>query len=615
MTCKDANFRFRGLSLSAALAVLLALSPASQATGKAGATRALTVVEVEIPGQSGPVELYADSYALVIGAAEYNNGWPRLPGVVGDVEAVGKALEEHGFNVTRVNNPDSETLERSIKRFVSSHGLRRHNRLLIYFAGHGHTLKPDADRQLGYLVPVDAPLADRDPGGFKERALSMEMVESYAKQIESKHALFIFDSCFSGSFFKMRAAPEVIALKTTQPVRQFITSGGADQQVPDESVFRRQFIAGLEGEADVNGDGYLTASELGGFLEEKVTNYSNRTQTPQYGKIRDPALDKGDFVFVLKRDKPLRQAEPERVVAAIPNSSANTALRTQQASLNPDVYLPATRQPQQSLEPSPAPLSLATPPQPRQQPAHAASSRYQAGQILRDCPGCPEMLVVPAGSFDMGSKDGPPDQRPVRRVTIPAPFALARTEITQAQWREVMGENPSQFKDCGDNCPVERISWLDAQEFVKQLSERTGQQYRLPSEAEWEYACRANRRQNFCGGNDVDSIAWHARNSAGGFFSKKPGAREVAQKQANAWGLHDMSGNVWEWVEDCHKDDYRGAPVNGNSANDGDCDRRVLRGGSWYNDPPLSRATFRSAQPESASHSYFGLRPLRVLAP
>jgi cytochrome c553 len=127
----------------------------------------------------------------------------------------------------------------------------------------------------------------------------METIESYAKQIESKHAIFIFDSCFSGSFFKMRAAPELIAMKTTQPVRQFITSGGADQQVPDISLFRKQFIAAINGEGDTNKDGYLTGSELGSFLEEKVTNYSKGTQTPQYGKIRDPALDKGDFVFVL----------------------------------------------------------------------------------------------------------------------------------------------------------------------------------------------------------------------------------------------------------------------------------------------------------------------------
>jgi uncharacterized caspase-like protein len=321
--------------------VSMVISPSLPAAGTAVATRSLHIVEVEIPGQVGPVALYADSQALVIGAADYTHGWPKLPGVVADVEAVSNALEKHGFNVTRVSNPNSETLERSIKRFISKHGLNRQNRLLVYFAGHGHTLKPDADRQLGYLVPVDAPLADRDPGGFKERALSMEMIESYAKQIESKHALFIFDSCFSGSFFKMRAAPEVIALKTTQPVRQFITSGGADQQVPDESVFRRQFIAGLEGDADVNGDGYLTASELGGFLEEKVTNYSNRTQTPQYGKIRDPALDKGDFVFVLNRGQP---AQPANTVA--PNTDKKVdpepakSTHKQLASLNRQASAP-----------------------------------------------------------------------------------------------------------------------------------------------------------------------------------------------------------------------------------------------------------------------------------
>jgi hypothetical protein len=125
-------------------------------------------------------------------------------------------------------------------------------------------------------------------------------IEIYAKQIDAKHALFVFDSCFSGSIFGLtRAIPAAISDKTTKPVRQFITAGAADQEVPDDSVFRRQFVAGLAGEADLNHDGYVTGSELSQFLEYTVINYTRGAQTPQYGKIRDPFLDKGDFVFFL----------------------------------------------------------------------------------------------------------------------------------------------------------------------------------------------------------------------------------------------------------------------------------------------------------------------------
>ncbi len=153
---------------------------------------------------------------------------------------------------------------------------------------------------LGYIVSVDAPLPDYDPPNFQSKSMSMEQINIYAKQIQSKHALFLFDSCFSGSIFALnRAVPEIISYKTAQPVRQFITSGSANETVPDESIFRAQFARALQGEADSDGDGYVTGTELGEFLQSTVVNYSHNAQHPQYGKIRNPKLDKGDFVFQL----------------------------------------------------------------------------------------------------------------------------------------------------------------------------------------------------------------------------------------------------------------------------------------------------------------------------
>ena len=269
----------------------------------------------------GVVDLYGKSYALVVGASAYKY-WPKLPGVKKDVALVKAELEKHGFTVTTVMDPTRTDFDAAMRDFISKYGQDQSNRLLFYYAGHGHTIKGVQGPEMGYMIPVDAPLPGKDRGRLRAAAISMLEIEIYAKQIDAKHALFVFDSCFSGSIFGLtRAIPAAISDKTTKPVRQFITAGAADQEVPDDSVFRRQFVAALEGEADLNHDGYVTGSELSQYLEYTVINYTRGAQTPQYGKIRDPFLDKGDFVFFLPRSarkgKP-GKLEPPSVESAPP---------------------------------------------------------------------------------------------------------------------------------------------------------------------------------------------------------------------------------------------------------------------------------------------------------
>nr|VFJ61194.1 MAG: Caspase domain-containing protein [Candidatus Kentron sp. DK] len=256
--------------------------------------------------QGTQVGLYQESHALVIGVSGYRDGWPKLPGVQKDVQVVSQALRDNGFQVETVQDPDSGALKRAFEDFISRHGRNPENRLLFYFAGHGHTVKPKwGGDPMGYIVPRDAPDPQQDPGRFEDLALPMQRIEEYALKIHAKHAIFLFDSCFSGSLFAItRSVPENISYKTLDPVRQFITAGGADETVPDQSIFRRQFIAALAGEGDRNRDGFVTGLEMGEFLQETVINYSKGGQHPQYGKIRNPYLDKGDFVFVTgKADK------------------------------------------------------------------------------------------------------------------------------------------------------------------------------------------------------------------------------------------------------------------------------------------------------------------------
>lgn len=224
---------------------------------------------------------------------------------------------------------------------------------------------------------------------------------------------------------------------------------------------------------------------------------------------------------------------------------------------------------------------------------------------FRDCADCPEMLAIPPGSFEMGSNNGSTDEKPVHRVNISRAFALGKTEVTQAQWRTIMGNNPSNFKNCSDNCPVERVSWDDAQIFIQKLNAKTGKQYRLPSEAEWEYACRAGGKNEYCGSNDLASVAWHKDNSGGQTHT-------VAGKQANAFGLFDMSGNVYEWVEDSYQDSYAGAPNDG-GAWLGDGAKRVLRGGSWSVIPQPARAAYRFRNEPDFRGITVGFRLARML--
>jgi serine/threonine protein kinase len=183
------------------------------------------------------------------------------------------------------------------------------------------------------------------------------------------------------------------------------------------------------------------------------------------------------------------------------------------------------------------------------------------------------LISIPDGTYKMGNSRGSSTEQPVRTVRING-FRLGESEVTQKQWRLVMGSDASYFKGC-DNCPVDSVSWNDVQTFLKRLNKQTGLHFRLPSEAEWEYACRsAGKDEKYCGGDDAGKLAWYGDNS---------GAKThpVSQKQANGLGLYDMSGNLWEWTQDCWHNSYDGAPANARAWKSGTCKQRVLRGGSW----------------------------------
>ncbi len=204
-------------------------------------------------------------------------------------------------------------------------------------------------------------------------------------------------------------------------------------------------------------------------------------------------------------------------------------------------------------------------------------------------------------------------EKPYHGVKIERPFYLQTTPVTQGQWQRVMGDNPSHFKDGGDDCPVENISWDRVREFIKKLNQiKKTKAYRLPSEAEWEYACRAGCDAEFAFGDDANrfgEFAWYKKNS-------EWTARPVSQKKPNAWGLYDMHGNVWEWMEDDWHDSYEGAPADGRAWVDGPRGAlRVVRGGSWGFDARHCRSAARIIIPPEVDLLFVGFRLSRSVAP
>lgn len=220
-----------------------------------------------------------------------------------------------------------------------------------------------------------------------------------------------------------------------------------------------------------------------------------------------------------------------------------------------------------------------------------------------------EMVRIPGGSLRMGADDGGSSERPVHPVAI-APFLLGRYEVTQTQWRMVMGDDPAGFSRCGD-CPVVEVSWGDVQAFIEALNRRTGWHYHLPTEAEWEYAARAGSATNYSWGDDIG----RGRANCDGCGSRWDDERSapVGSFRPNAFGLYDMHGNVWEWTRDCWHYSYEGAPGNGSAWESGTCERRVVRGGSWGNTPEDLRAVSRVGYGPDYWNERLGVRLARDL--
>ena len=587
--------RWGAFLFTAALVGWLALPLPADAAGSRGVTIELRESDAPNAPVAGKVDLYDTSYALVIGIDRYTGGWPRLSNAVRDAELVAAELERKGFEVTLQKNLASGELKRVLEEFFVIKGESPQARLFVWYAGHGYSENGE-----GFLVPADAPRPEVG-APFRLKALALRRFGEFVRLARSKHAYMVFDSCFAGTVFDSQRAlpPAAITRATTLPVRQFLTSGDADQAVSDDGTFRKLFIRALRGEerADANGDGYLTATEVGLYLSDRVTNLTHARQTPRYGKLRDEDFDRGDFVFALPARAAKAPAPKQTGGASVDPQALELAFwQSVKDSADPadfQDYLAQfpggtfarlarrrledlKRQKAAALVP-PGQTPSAAPPAVRPVVGAFPEGRWQA-RAFKDCDVCPELVAIPAGRFRMGTNTGNRSEGPVHGVAVPRRMAMGKHEVTFAEWNACVrdGGCTHRPRDAGwgkGRRPVINVSWADAQEYVYWLSRKTGKRYRLPSEAIWEYAARAGTTTERYWGDDADVACRYANvhdrtsmsvNNVAGpihqcsddFVKTAP----VGSFRPNRFGLHDMLGNVWEWMSDCWHADYTGAP-------------------------------------------------------
>ena len=497
--------------------------------------------------------------ALVVGNDNYQT-IGKLQNARADADTMADAFKQAGYAVTLRKDRNLRDFKDDVREFRSK--IRGGDEVVLFYSGHGVALGA-----ANYLLPVD--VRDQSEAQIVDDALALNDVLAQLGEANPALTLAIIDACRDNPF-PPRGGKSIATrgLATAAPAtgQMVIYAAGNGQKALDRlstndpvknGVFTRAFVAEMK-TPNLPIDRVLKA------VRTRVSAAARSIGHTQVPAIYDQV--EGDFYFY-------RQAS----LVAEPRPEPRPEVR------------PEVRSEFRPLQP-------VTPFAPR------------PGEVFKDCADCPELVVIPGGEFTMGSNEND-REKPPHGVRIKS-FALGKTEVTQGQWKAVMGSNPSNFKDCGDDCPVEQVSWNDAQDYVKKLSARTGKQYRLPSEAEWEYAARGGTNTKWSHGDneaELVNFGWYKANSG----SK---TQRVAQKRANAFGLFDMHGNVWEWVEDCYHDNYNGAPSDGSAwtTNCGGTTRRVFRDGYWSSDPVHLRSARRSRITPDYRNSSCGFRIART---
>jgi formylglycine-generating enzyme required for sulfatase activity len=338
-----------------------------------------------------------------------------------------------------------------------------------------------------------------------------------------------------------------------------------------------------------------------------VTNANVRSQpSPRSGRVGE--LDKGQRVHVTGRvrDKNWYRVE----LAGGASGFVFGELLREPPKTAPPAPKPTpkpTPKPKPKPEAAPAPV-IAPPPVSRPTPAAAVPGS-------KDCDNCPEMVVLQPGSFVMGDDRGDRSERPAHRVSIAYAFAIGKYEVTLGQWNACVEAGScraiANTAGLSENSPAKDLSWNDAQQYVRWLSKLTGQNYRLPSEAEWEYAARAGTSSRYWWGDNMQSGKANCKGCGGDWSNEAPA--DVDAFPANPLGIHGTSGGVWEWVADCWNKSYAGAPKDGSVWSESDCRENVIRGGSWRNDKTYAHSASRFTYDTGVRYILNGFRVAKSL--
>lgn len=574
---------------------------------------------------------------LVIGTNDYSDpNISNLHFAVKDAEDVRVVLlnpEIGGFDeiVLLVNETKSNVKKRIEKLLLKDATFG--DLVLIYFSGHG---------KLDFKFELNLLLKDTETDYLLSTALHYNFITDCIEQSKCKKIVIILDCCHGGAAGIKGDISKT--LSETSGSGTFVLSATTGSNLAKEvqelknGIFTHFLLEGLrKGDADLGGDGLIDILELYEYASKKCNDEYSQVTTIK-SKFEERIVIGKNPLIIRKNEYELKKTRLlEGFVSKLPPSILDESLTIlrknyENSSTLDKVEIDIHRMLESFLEGELSvenyiiavqhlkKIKIKNPPLQRRSRQRTSKSEVLNTQNARtnELSGIQEIsktfissstdiefMLIPSGIFMMGSKDYDHEQ-PIHKVKIDKSFYLGKYPVTQNQWKIIMGSNPSHF--IGDNLPVETISWSDVQEFIKKINEMEGiDKYRLPSEAEWEHACRSGTVTSFHFGDDESKLgdySWYSSNS-------ESETHPIGQKKPNDLGLYDMHGNVWEWVQDKWHENYGGAPSDSDVWEDGYSSSRVIRGGNWSSTARSCRSANRSGN--SSNNNRIGFRLLREL--
>ncbi|WP_277188451.1 SUMF1/EgtB/PvdO family nonheme iron enzyme [Caballeronia sp. BR00000012568055] len=586
----------------------------------------LTISAAFVPARAATMQTSESGQrrALVIGNAAYAEH--PLQSTWHDASDMSTTLSSLGFDVTRRTNLNDSDMRQALASFAETLGPR--DTALVYFAGHGLQAGGDAR-----LVPLDAD--EHRPVTLIKKGLAVhEIVDRISRGRVAGTNIVVLDMCLDAPFgkvplreIKMPAHSVVVyaaepGTKTSEDDRHGFFTKALMQALKNPSHFRTNF---LSGELTLNDRSaiaqYESASENGLRTRGILPKDSNEQYELTFWESIKDSTYPSDYEAYLKaypngRFAALAKARIERLHASAAKPAASST--TPAPAPAPKAATPAPASPVAQEKPRPTPTPA---PAPASAVATAAkpAAKAAAGNEIKDCPTCPALIPITPGSFSMGSNNDDPAEKPPHRVTLAHAYAIGKTAVTVEQWNACVdaGACTRIAPDAESNTPppanspMRNVSWDDAQVYVKWLSKTGGKTYRLPTEAEWEYAARGGTQDTYWWGNQFKKGMGDCKDCGDPYNAAAP--TPVASFAANPYGLYDMNGSVWEWVADCWHSSYKGAPADGRTWDDPSCSVRVIRGGSWRDGSAYMQSATRFKYSSSVRQSQNGFRVVREM--